>query len=129
MAKNALNSSSQIIKSQIAAGVAAEVSQAMINVPFPFGIMAASAAGAAANGLFSMIIPKFANGGIISGPTLGLMGEYSGARSNPEVVAPLNRLKGMLGGEKVVVLETVLKGEDIYLSQVNYNDRRTELIA
>lgn len=41
-------------------------------------------------------VPKFASGGIISGPTLGLMGEYSGASNNPEVVAPLDKLRGML---------------------------------
>lgn len=41
-------------------------------------------------------MPAFANGGIIYGPTLGLMGEYSGAASNPEVVAPLDRLRGLI---------------------------------
>lgn len=43
-------------------------------------------------------IPKFADGGIVSGPTLGLMGEYAGARNNPEVIAPLNKLKDLIGG-------------------------------
>lgn len=33
-------------------------------------------------------VPQFANGGVISQPTLGLMGEYAGAYSNPEIVAP-----------------------------------------
>jgi hypothetical protein len=41
----------------------------------------------------------FAEGGIISGPTVGMMGEYPGAKSNPEVVAPLNKLKDMIGGD------------------------------
>ena len=36
-------------------------------------------------------------GGIVSSPTLGLMGEYPGARSNPEVIAPLDKLKNMIG--------------------------------
>ena len=40
---------------------------------------------------------KFANGGIVSSPTLGLVGEYAGARSNPEVIAPLDRLKSLIG--------------------------------
>lgn len=40
----------------------------------------------------------FAKGGIVYGPTNALIGEYAGARSNPEVVAPLNKLQGMLGG-------------------------------
>ena len=43
-------------------------------------------------------IPKFADGGIISGPTLGLMGEYAGASSNPEVIAPLDKLRDLIGG-------------------------------
>lgn len=41
-------------------------------------------------------IPKYANGGIAYGPTLGVFGEYAGASSNPEVVAPLNRLKSLI---------------------------------
>jgi len=44
-------------------------------------------------------VPKFANGGIVSGPTMGLMGEYPGAKSNPEVIAPLDKLQGMMGGK------------------------------
>lgn len=39
----------------------------------------------------------FANGGVIYGPTLGLMGEYAGAKNDPEVVAPLSKLKQILG--------------------------------
>ncbi len=42
-------------------------------------------------------IPAFAKGGIVSGPTMGLMGEYAGARSNPEVIAPLSKLNSMIG--------------------------------
>lgn len=38
----------------------------------------------------------FADGGIISGPTIGLIGEYAGASNNPEVVAPLDKLRNML---------------------------------
>ena len=44
-------------------------------------------------------IPAFADGGIVSGPTMGLMGEYAGAKSNPEVIAPLDKLKSLIGGE------------------------------
>jgi TP901 family phage tail tape measure protein len=43
------------------------------------------------------LIP-FANGGIVSGPTAALVGEYSGARTNPEVIAPLSKLQNMMGG-------------------------------
>lgn len=39
----------------------------------------------------------FAEGGIVHGPTLGLVGEYPGASSNPEVIAPLNKLRSLIG--------------------------------
>ena len=40
----------------------------------------------------------FAKGGIVSSPTNAIFGEYpSAGRGNPEVVAPLNSLKSMLG--------------------------------
>ena len=41
-------------------------------------------------------IGAFAEGGVVSGPTLALVGEYSGASNNPEVIAPLNKLKSMI---------------------------------
>jgi hypothetical protein len=39
---------------------------------------------------------EFADGGIAYGPTLGLVGEYPGARSNPEVIAPLSKLQEIM---------------------------------
>ena len=42
-------------------------------------------------------IGQYAKGGIAYGPTLGLFGEYTGARANPEVVAPLDRLRSLMG--------------------------------
>lgn len=38
-------------------------------------------------------IPKLAKGGVIYQPTIAQIGEYSGARSNPEIVAPENKLR------------------------------------
>ncbi len=60
----------------------------------------------------------FADGGIVSGPTMGLVGEYSGARSNPEVIAPLDKLKGMISdtqsqGNGGGTLRAVVKGSDL----------------
>jgi len=65
-------------------------------------------------------IPKFANGGVVSGPVLGLMGEYAGVSSNPEVIAPLNKLKEMIepaGGNTYVTLGGGFKltGSDLQL--------------
>ncbi len=42
-------------------------------------------------------IPKLAKGGIIKAPTLAVVGDNAGASTgNPEVVAPLNKLRGMI---------------------------------
>lgn len=67
-------------------------------------------------------IPKFADGGIVSGPTLGLMGEYPGASSNPEVIAPLNKLKELINpissdnGSVHVTGDFRINGNDLVLS-------------
>ncbi len=38
-------------------------------------------------------IPKLAKGGLAFGPTLSVVGDNPGASANPEVIAPLNKLK------------------------------------
>jgi phage-related tail protein len=41
--------------------------------------------------------PALAEGGLAFGPTLATVGDNPGARSNPEVIAPLDKLKSMMG--------------------------------
>jgi len=69
---------------------------------------------------------KFANGGIISGPTMGLMGEYPGAASNPEVVAPLDKLQSLMGGMSGN-LEARISGNDllILMNKASRNNQNT----
>lgn len=68
-------------------------------------------------------VTAFADGGIVSGPTMGLVGEYPGAKTNPEVIAPLDKLRGMLGGQAVQVTGKI-SGRDILLtSERNAIDR------
>ena len=68
-------------------------------------------------------IAAFKDGGIVSGPTLGLVGEYPGASTNPEVIAPLDKLRSMMGGQNVVVTGKI-SGRDILLtSERNAIDR------
>lgn len=59
-----------------------------------------------------------ASGGLVTGPTMALVGEGAGTTaSNPEVVAPLDKLKGMIGGgsQKVEVYGRI-SGNDIFIS-------------
>lgn len=66
------------------------------SIPFVgFGI--ASGFVSAATAMVEAIgIMPFAKGGVVSGPTLALVGEYAGARNNPEVIAPLDKLRSMI---------------------------------
>lgn len=94
----------------------------------PFVGIALGAAAVAAMIATMLSVPKFAKGGIAYGPTLGLFGEYSGAANNPEVVAPLDRLQGLLntnsGGGTVEFkidhrqLRGILKKSDTYYSNI-----------
>jgi uncharacterized protein YukE len=78
------------------------------------GIAAVAAGSALKNKLSSQKATAFANGGIVSGPTMGLVGEYPGAANNPEVIAPLDKLKSMIGGGGGGTF--VLRGQDLLLA-------------
>ena len=76
--------------------------------------------GGGQSGPRSGAVAAFANGGIVSGPTLGLMGEYAGAKSNPEVIAPLDKLKNMIGSRQAQQVnvggEFRLNGQDLVVA-------------
>ena len=83
-----------LIPAQEASSIAGATSSSA-SLPFPANIAAIGASIAAVIAAFAKM-PAFAEGGIITGPTIGLMGEYAGAMNNPEVVAPLNKLRGII---------------------------------
>ena len=70
-----------------------------------------------------------ASGGLVTGPTMALVGEGAGTTaSNPEVVAPLDKLKGMInnnggGGGKIEVFGRI-SGNDIFLSNQKSTNSR-----
>lgn len=64
-------------------------------------------------------IPALAEGGVASGPTLALVGEYAGASGNPEVIAPLDKLRGMLQEN----------GGDAFGGKVEFKIRGRELVG
>lgn len=102
------------------AGAAAKTMKAHASIPFA-GIAIGIGMVAALIGVMASL-PKFADGGIAYGPTLGIFGEYAGAANNPEVVAPLDRLKALIGdtgGGFSGRLEARLRGRDIVLALAN----------
>jgi hypothetical protein len=75
-------------------------------------------------------VPKFANGGIVSGPTMGLMGEYPGAKANPEVIAPLDKLQGMMGQRNQNVNvggEFKINGQDLVVALQRADRNRSRI--
>jgi hypothetical protein len=67
----------------------------------------------------NMFAEPTANGGVFSGPSYRLVGEYPGAKTNPEIVAPLDKLKSMMGGGGGG--EFVLRGNDLVLAMQRSN--------
>ena len=61
-------------------------------------------------------VQGFAAGGLVTGPTMAMVGEGTGTTlSNPEVIAPLDKLQSMMGGAGVTVTGR-LDGRDILIS-------------
>ena len=112
------------------ANVKAAVSSALAaNAGIPL-VGAGIGAGAAASILAVMgSIPAFAAGGIVSGPTLAMVGEYGGASRNPEIIAPLDKLRSMLNpaaGVDISTVEFKIKGRTlvgILDKEINLNKR------
>ncbi len=94
---------------------ASEFMAAHAYIPFAGAGIAAGFIGMMQGLVGSVAVTPFANGGIVYGPTLALMGEYAGAKNNPEVIAPLNKLKSLIGnnGGGGGVYELKVKGRDL----------------
>ena len=87
--------------------------------------IAAIAAGSAFMNLAEGGVPAMAEGGIVTGPTLALIGEGS----ESEVVLPLSKLSSMMqtGGTQKVIVEGMISGQDILLSNDRARKRRNRV--
>jgi tape measure domain-containing protein len=98
------------------------VAKALASVPLsPFMVAIAPAIAAAAGGVARSLImkigaPKLAEGGLAYGPTMATVGDNRNARVDPEVIAPLSKLKSMMGDMGVGgTLETRISGNDLII--------------
>jgi tape measure domain-containing protein len=98
------------------------VAKALASVPLsPFMVAIAPAIAAAAGGVARSLImkigaPKLAEGGLAFGPTMATVGDNRNSRVDPEVIAPLSKLKSMMGDMGIGgVLETRISGNDLII--------------
>jgi hypothetical protein len=105
---------------------AAEGAASVASIPYVGPVMAVAAIASIVGAIASL--PKFAQGGLVYGPTLGLFGEYAGASSNPEVVAPLDKLRELIAppSSEFGKVEFVIEGRNLkgVLNRVNRMDSR-----
>tara|TARA_Y100000592_G_scaffold26998_1_gene42766 strand:+ start:472 stop:2385 length:1914 start_codon:yes stop_codon:yes gene_type:complete len=105
----------QIIKQYLAIGVAKALASG--------NVVQAVALSVGAGLLDRIQVPALANGGLAYGPTMAMVGDNKNAAIDPEVVAPLSKLKDMMGGGVVEVVGRI-KGDDIFLSNARNSSAR-----
>jgi len=120
-----------LVKQLLAAAMAAALLSALL--PANFGALGGGKTDfKSLFGRFSGFgLTEFASGGIVGTPTLGLVGEYAGARQNPEVIAPLDRLQSMLGnsgGNVNVTGQFRLDGQDLVVALERANKQRDNFV-
>ena len=113
-------------------GTANAIVQAL-GLKFPLNLIMASLVGAMGMAQVAAISSTplpLAKGGLAFGPTNAIVGDNPGAANDPEVIAPLSKLKQMLHNEMNVQLNVagMIKGNDIYLSNESTTDQRPRYI-
>lgn len=80
----------------------------------------------------------FANGGVLSSPTVGLMGEYAGASNNPEIVTPQSLMKETMEDANASLINAIFaignqisksvddKNMDVYMDTAKVTRRITK---
>lgn len=71
-------------------------------------------------GMIPSMMPKLRRGGLAFGPTTAVVGDNIGAKVDPEVIAPLSKLKNMMGGQG---LSASVSGRDIILTSSRDRNR------
>lgn len=64
-------------------------------------------------------IPELANGGVVTRPTMAMIGEYSGANSNPEIVSPENKMREVFVESMLPLVQAVVNGDQQVISAIN----------
>ena len=119
---NVKNAVREVIIAKIAEAISGALASAFTSLPFPFNLAAAPIAMLAAKALANKFLPSFAEGGIVSSPMMAMVGD---SPHGPEVIAPIDKLKAMMGNNtQNIVVTGRLSGTDIFLSNRKTADNR-----
>ncbi len=113
--KQAIAQKAEAIFSGTLSGIQATLRGLAIGGPILAGIISALAATQVAL-IAATPLPALAEGGLAFGPTQALVGDNKNSRMDPEVIAPLSKIRAMFGNAPGG-LSTVLTGNDIFISQ------------
>ena len=72
-------------------------------------------------------IPRLAKGGIIDGPTVAQLGEYPGAKSNPEIVTPENKLTQIFENSNEDIVNVLVQGFRQIVTAIENNQTEVKL--
>ena len=72
-------------------------------------------------------IPMLANGGVITSPTVAMMGEYAGARSNPEIVAPQSIMRETMAEANNDLIDTLIQLNRQLISAIGALDMEVKI--
>lgn len=133
LGKTALKAAADFVRAQMMQAVSSFIAKT-IAISGPIGILIAGGASAIIGTLFnkaigSLGVPALAEGGLAYGPTLAMVGDNKGARTNPEVIAPLSKLKGMMdnGGGNMITpnfeISHRIVGDDILVIVRSANEK------
>ena len=64
-------------------------------------------------------IPMLAKGGVITSPTIAMMGEYAGAKTNPEIVTPQSILKETISSSNDDLINALLSATARIIKAIN----------
>lgn len=118
LANAAVTAAKKIISTLLARAVAKFIEKSIEQYGIA-GLGIGAAGGALVGAIFEAAVPAFANGGVVDSPTLALVGEYPGAKSNPEIIAPEDKLTKIFrenqsdGMGRVAVEDIVIEGDKL----------------
>ena len=135
LGKTALKAAADFVRAEMMKATAAYIANALAKLGF-LGLVVAGAGAAVVGTLFTkalkgLKVPALAKGGLAHAPTLAMVGDNPNAGVDPEVIAPLSKLKSMIGGMGGgmgnMVMTHRIAGNDLLmiLKSANMNEQRT----